>query len=114
MKNKKELNKHNRSNTKRAPTLSIDKRYYIGLFIIALITFVAYLPALQNGFVWDDDDYIRNNPLVRSINIKEIFSQFVMGNYHPLTILGHAFQFQLFELSEKMYQYIDDMIPLFG
>ena len=112
MKNKKEQNKHNRSNKKPAPTSSIDKRYYIGLFIIALITFVAYLPALQNGFVWDDDDYIRNNPLIRSINIKEIFSQYVMGNYHPLTILGHAFQFQLFELSEKGYHAVNILLHL--
>ena len=112
MKNKKEQNKHNRSNKKPVMTSSIDKRYYIGLFIIALITFVAYMPALQNGFVWDDDDYIRNNPLVRSINIKEIFSQYVMGNYHPLTILGHAFQFQLFELSEKGYHAVNILIHL--
>ena len=112
MKNKKEQNKHNRSNKKPVMTSSIDKRYYIGLFIIALITFVAYMPALQNGFVWDDDDYIRNNPLIRSINIKEIFSQYVMGNYHPLTILGHAFQFQLFELSEKGYHAVNILIHL--
>ena len=109
MKSKKELNKYNRSSKKDVLKAStkIDKRYYYALFIIAIVTFVVYLPALHNAFVWDDDDYIKNNPLVRSLNIKDIFSNFVMGNYHPLTVLSLALQFKIFELSEAGYHFVN-------
>ena len=33
---------------------------------IAVLTALAYLPALGAGFVWDDPDYILNNPTLRS------------------------------------------------
>ena len=36
----------------------------LGLF---LLTLLAYLPALGNGFVWDDDDYVTANPTLRSL-----------------------------------------------
>ena len=30
--------------------------------VLILITFVAHIPALRGGFIWDDDDYVTNNP----------------------------------------------------
>jgi protein O-mannosyl-transferase len=36
--------------------------------LIVLLTFVVYLPALRGGFIWDDDDYVTNNRLLRSAN----------------------------------------------
>jgi hypothetical protein len=33
---------------------------------IILITLVAYRPAMQAGFVWDDDAFLTNNPLIRA------------------------------------------------
>ena len=58
------------------------------LFLILALTFVIYAFALRNTLLaWDDDSYIKNNPLVHSINLQKIFSESVMGNYHPLTIL---------------------------
>src|SRR5262245_53626200 len=77
---------------------------YAFLAIILLISLVCYLPALRNELLaWDDDLYITNNPLVHSINLADIFSQYVMGNYHPLTILTFAIQYQLFGLNETGY-----------
>ena len=73
------------------------------LFGILLIALMSYMPALNNGFVWDDDDYIKNNLLIRSLNLKEIFSTNLMGNYHPLTVLVYAIEYKFFEVSEKGY-----------
>ena len=73
------------------------------LFGILLIAIISYIPALNNGFVWDDDDYIKNNLLIRSLNLKEIFSTNLMGNYHPLTVLVYAIEYKFFEVSEKGY-----------
>jgi Tfp pilus assembly protein PilF len=34
--------------------------------ILLAATFVAYLPALSAGFIWDDDDYVTNNLAIQS------------------------------------------------
>ncbi len=99
----------NKPNSKQAKKPSIVKEKsnttfnYVVLFGILFIALLSYLPALNNGFVWDDDDYIKNNLLIRSINLKEIFSTNLMGNYHPLTVLVYAIQYKFFEVSEKGY-----------
>ena len=38
---------------------------FVGALLIALLTFIAYLPALKAGFIWDDDDMLTDNPLVQ-------------------------------------------------
>ena len=70
------------------------------LLAISLITFLAYLPSLSNGFMhtWDDQLYVTENPLVSELttkNVKKIFSTNVAGNYHPLTVLSLAVNYQL-------------------
>ncbi len=47
-----------------------QKKYlFIASLTIALITFLVYLPALQNDFVnIDDGDYVFNNTNIRSFN----------------------------------------------
>ena len=114
MKSKKELKKQKKEAKKNPKTSAstIDKRYYFALAIVAIVTLITYYPALQNLFVWDDDDYIKNNALVHSINFKEIFSNYVMGNYHPITVLALAFEYQAFELSEKSYHMINILVHI--
>jgi len=75
-------------------------KYYIFLAIIILISFFIYLPIFNNGFLaWDDNSYIKNNPLVISFDVSKIFSSNVMGNYHPVTILVLAIEYHLFGLN---------------
>jgi Flp pilus assembly protein TadD len=67
--------------------------------IAAAITFLVYLPALSGGFVnWDDQRYVYENGLIRSIDltfIKTIFSTIQVSNFHPLTMLSYAVDFAL-------------------
>ncbi len=69
----------------------------------ALITFLAYLPTLQNEFVgWDDDAYIFENPHILSINMaffRWAFLSFYDGNWHPLTWLSHAIDYVIWGLN---------------
>lgn len=48
---------------------------------------VAYLPALDNGFVWDDDDYVTANPTLRSADgLRRIWLEpGAVPQYYPLT-----------------------------
>jgi Tfp pilus assembly protein PilF len=93
---------------------SIDSwKYYGALFIIILISFIIYLPVFHNGLLtWDDDAYIKDNPLIYSFNLKEIFSQNVMGNYHPFTILILALEYHLFGLSATGYHAVNLLLHL--
>ena len=107
-KNKEHKKQHPQSKKQVAKNVKPERWKFIGaLFIIILISFIAYAPALQNGFVWDDDDYVRNNLLIQSIDLKEIFSQSLMGNYHPLTILVYSFEYHFFGLKESGYHAIN-------
>ncbi|MCC6501644.1 MAG: hypothetical protein IT362_00735, partial [Deltaproteobacteria bacterium] len=67
--------------------------------IAAAITFLVFLPALSGGFVnWDDQRYVYENTLIRSIDLeflKTIFSTIQVSNFHPLTMLSYAVDFAL-------------------
>src|SRR6266478_1324159 len=72
---------------------------------ILLLTFLAYIPALRAGFVnWDDGDYIVDNLIVKDFaNLKSILSTPVQGNYHPLTMLSMAINYQISGLNAWSY-----------
>jgi hypothetical protein len=71
-------------------------KHYLALAVIVLISLIVYLPVLKNGFVWDDQPYILNNPLIYSFNLKDFFLRYAAGNYHPLTILTLAAEYHFF------------------
>jgi protein O-mannosyl-transferase len=71
------------------------------LFLLPLVvTFFAFLPTFENGFInWDDLDYITNNRWIQALNfenIKGIFSNGIIGNYNPLPLLSFAIEKALF------------------
>ncbi len=117
MKNKKEI-KHHSSESKHfqrevSITDSVRMRVFIALGVIILISIIVYLPIFPNAFLqWDDSSYIENNPLVHSFNLGEIFSQNVMGNYHPFTILILAVEYHLFGLNPAGYHAINLILHL--
>src|SRR5260221_4849122 len=79
---------------------------------ILLITLLVYIPSFKGAFVWDDNNYIQNNPLITSIDLKVLFSNYVMGNYHPLTMLGYAIEYQFFGLNATGYHVINLLLHL--
>ncbi len=86
----------------------------IGLLTgIVLLSAFIYLPVLHNHFLaWDDNYYIRDNAFIYSFNLKDIFSNNVMGNYHPMTVLMLAIEYHLFELNETGYHAVNLIIHL--
>jgi len=73
-------------------------------FLVAILTAVCLWPMLKNEFTnWDDEFYVINNPLLRGPQWKRIFSEQVLGNYHPLTILSYAFNFAISGLDPFSY-----------
>jgi len=60
-----------------------------GAIAVAAAAILAFVPALSGGFVWDDLDYVRNNPILHAplpAALVRMASSVVVGNYHPLTM----------------------------
>ncbi len=75
------------------------------LYILVLLafSFLIFSPSLKNEFVnWDDDRNVYENQLVKEPNLKAIFSQNVIGNYNPLSILSFAIEHHFFGMDPKM------------
>lgn len=81
------------------------------LWAVLGIVFVAFFPALSNGFVnWDDPKYVLDNYIIKDLSakgIKTMFSSFYGGNYHPLTALSNAIEFKLFGLNPKPFHFFN-------
>ncbi len=95
---------------KSATTAMSDmQKHLMAIVGIAIATFMFLKVSLINQFTnWDDPGYVLNNPLVKDISgegIKNIFSLSnpVMGNYHPLTILSYAFDYNSANLDAYHY-----------
>jgi tetratricopeptide (TPR) repeat protein len=72
---------------KKLPVAPVKKVNWRPLVIIILITCAAYFPALQAGFIWDDDFYVTENPLLTAPDgIRRIwFTTESPSQYFPLT-----------------------------
>lgn len=83
---------------------------------ILLLTFLAFSPALNNGFTnWDDPEYLLENPLIRSIstgNVKQLFTTHLTGKYHPLTLLSYSLEYRFFQLTPRIYHLTNLLLHL--
>ncbi len=96
------------------------------LGLLTLFVWLAYRPALDNGFIsWDDPGYVTQNPLIRDVsisNLRKIFSTEFNPNYHyhPLTILSFMAEYRLARLNPRVYHatnigmHIANMVLVFG
>lgn len=66
------------------------------LLPVIFVTAVCFIPMLKNNFTnWDDEYYVVNNTLLRGPDWKGIFTEPVVSNYHPLTIISLAINYAL-------------------
>jgi tetratricopeptide (TPR) repeat protein len=80
--------------------------------LLALITLLAYLPVVHNGFLdYDDNVYITENRVVQHgltwAGIKWAFTTWHADNWHPLTWLSHMLDCELFGLNAGAQHYIN-------
>ncbi len=76
-----------------------DRR--LATLLVGLLAVVAFLPSLRNGFVYDDEKYILQNPLIASWSwehLRAILTQPYFGNFHPLHLLAYALERTAFGL----------------
>ncbi len=80
---------------------------------ILLLTFVAYLPSLSNGFInWDDNWYVTENPMMTSPTLHGILTTNVGGNYHPLTMASLVLNYKISGMDAGSYHWLNLLLHL--
>ena len=76
--------------------------------IIFALTIVAFIPALQNGFVdWDDDKLLLQNTHCRGLRLTQLswmFTTFHMGHYQPLSWITFAIDYLVWGMDPVGYR----------
>jgi tetratricopeptide (TPR) repeat protein len=84
----------------------------VGFGAIIAVTLIAYLPALQNGFIWDDDRYVTHNDLLRTwAGLRTIWvDPSSMLQHYPLTHTSLWLEFQLWGLDARGYHLVNVLL----
>ena len=79
---------------------------------LLLITLIAYAPAMRAGFIWDDPDYVINNPNLRSARgLGSIwFSPRSLPQYYPLVHTSFWAEYQLWGLNAGGYHVVNILL----
>ncbi|HOY32133.1 MAG TPA: tetratricopeptide repeat protein [Bacteroidales bacterium] len=69
----------------------------LSVIVLCVITVMVFQPGFKAGFTnWDDPDYVLSNTCIHSLSadhIRIMFTDAVVFNYHPLTLLSLAIDF---------------------
>src|SRR5205085_3111903 len=94
---------------------SSEKRNLILCLVLFVGTLAVYNPVNQNGFVnYDDDVYVTANRHVQAglqwSTIAWAFETFEAANWHPITWISHAADYQLFKLNPAGHHYTNVLL----
>lgn len=89
----------------RTPSfLSLDWPWALILFLAVIVT---YLPVLQAGFIWDDDDHVTANPcIIGPLGLKEIWTT-SNARYYPLVLTTFWIEHALWGLQPFGYHLVN-------
>jgi tetratricopeptide (TPR) repeat protein len=75
---------------------------------------VAYIPAMKAGFIWDDDYYVTNNPLITAPGgLYRIWtSRAVTSQYFPLTYTSFWFEYRLWGFNPHGFHIVNVAIHI--
>src|SRR5207237_10682137 len=81
------------------------------LLLIGL-TLIAYLPALHNGFIWDDDaSLMKNQTLFGWSGLHELwFNPLALQQYYPITGTVFWIEYQLWGLDPVAYHAVNVLL----
>jgi Tfp pilus assembly protein PilF len=85
----------------------LHKSNWLHIAILIIATLLAYSKIFNAGFItWDDPLYVINNKDIQGLGVEQMskwFSQYYVGNYHPLTMLSYAIDFMLGKTAPFIY-----------
>lgn len=83
---------------------------------ILVLALLAYWPALQAGFIWDDDDYVQKNAALRSVDglVRIWCNPGVTFQYYPLVFTTFWVEYHAWELAPMGYHLVNVLLHLSG
>ena len=90
-----------------------DKIILLAGIVLFCITCAVFHGVSDNAFLplWDDQLYVLENNFVTtgfsSLNIRHAFSDYVAGNWHPVAMLSHMLDVQMFGLNHKYHHLVN-------
>ncbi len=84
--------------------------------LLVLLVVLAYLPALRCGYIWDDDEYVTNNPLLTATNgLHDIwFSTQAQSQYFPLVYTTFRFEHQMWGINPVGFHLVNVLMHGFN
>lgn len=72
---------------------------WAGMLAIVVLTLVAYIPAMQGGFIWDDDSYVTENSALRTPKglVQIWLEPAATPQYYPLVFSSFWIEHQLWD-----------------
>ncbi len=97
-----------------AEQINPKKAQLLGIFAIVLLTALSYIPAMQAGFIWDDDVYVTKNPLVLLPGgFKKIwFSLDSPSQYFPLVYSMFRLEYVIWGLNPVGYHLVNIILHI--
>lgn len=110
------------TNSRTSSNETNDERSFPAWFLYALLIFLAgatYWPVIHCGFInFDDPLYVTENPVVQrgltGQSVQWAFSSSVSSNWHPLTMLSHMLDCQLFGLKPWGHHLVNVILHSFN
>jgi protein O-mannosyl-transferase len=94
---------------------SPEKRTAVLCLLLVAATLIVYNPIVNNRFInFDDPQYLIYNPHVTAgltwDSIRWSFATFYQANWHPLTWISHALDYQLFRANPAGHHYVSVLL----
>ncbi|MFA4854060.1 MAG: tetratricopeptide repeat protein [Candidatus Omnitrophota bacterium] len=88
---------------------------FFQLFLIVLLCFIIYIPSLRNGFIWDDETNLYENPCIQKAEgLKLIWFTNETYQYYPVVFTTFWLEHKLWGLNPFGYHTINLILHLFN
>lgn len=105
------------NNPRNAGSPILDSRFapFMWGAVLALATFVVYLPVFNAGYIWDDDTGLTENPLIRSLSgLRDIWFSTKPYDYFPLTFTSFWLEWRLWGSNATGYHAVNVLLHAVG
>lgn len=88
----------------------------LGALLLVVATVIAYLPALRAGFIWDDDQYVVENPTLRTAEgLVDIWTDpAATPQYYPLVHTSFWIEHHLWGVDPVGYHLVNVLLQALG
>lgn len=81
--------------------------------LIVIATFIAYMPAIRAGYIWDDESYVTDNLLLRDLEgLRRIWIPKQTPQYYPVVFSMFWIEYQLWELRPMGYHLVNVLLHI--